>query len=77
MERKRRREVSPNYDLGALAMRFRGTRDEVARREIAQDYERAVMQLINGGKWREIPALEDQLPDEWMPEAFFEYWQLR
>jgi hypothetical protein len=60
--------------LGALAMRFRRTRDEAARREIADEYAREVRRLIESGVWAEAPAFEDQLPDEWMPEAFFAYW---
>jgi hypothetical protein len=58
-------------------MQFRGTRDEAERASIAQAYAQAVAELIAGKKWRLIQLLEDQLPDEWMPEAFFEYWSLR
>jgi len=68
--------VSPAKQLGILAMQFRGTRDEAERTSIAQAYSRAVAELIAGKKWRRIPPLEDQLPDEWMPENFFEYWSL-
>jgi hypothetical protein len=32
--------------LGALAMRFRGTRDETARRAIATEYAQEVQRLI-------------------------------
>ena len=60
--------------LGALAMRFRRTRDEAARRAIATEYAREVQRLIETGDWSEAPAFEDQLPLEWMPEAFFAYW---
>ena len=60
--------------LGVLAMRFRRTRDEAARRAIAAEYAREVQRLIETGSWAEAPAFEDQLPDEWMPEAFFAYW---
>jgi len=28
-------------------------------------------------KWKRIPTLEDQLPDEWMPEQFFRFWYLQ
>jgi hypothetical protein len=55
-------------------MRFRRTRDEAARRAIAAEYAREVQRLIETGNWAEAPAFEDQLPDEWMPEAFFAYW---
>ena len=60
--------------LGALAMRFRRTRDEAARRAIATEYAREVQRLIETGDWSEAPAFEDQLPHEWMPEAIFSYW---
>ena len=29
---------------------------------------------IEMGNWTEAPAFEDQLPDEWLPKAFFAYW---
>ena len=63
-----------SHQLGVLAMRFRRTRDEAARRAIAVEYAREVQRLIETGTWSEAPAFEDQLPDEWMPEAFFAYW---
>jgi hypothetical protein len=60
--------------LGVLALRFRRTRAEAARRAIAAEYSREVQRLIETGTWSVAPAFEDQLPDEWMPEAFFAYW---
>lgn len=60
--------------LGALAMRFRRTRDEAARRVIAAEYALVVQRLIDTGDWSEAPAFEDLLPDEWLPETFFVYW---
>jgi hypothetical protein len=60
--------------LGGLAMSFRGTRREAERREIARDYAQTVERLIRSGRWEEMPPPEDQLPDDWMPPAFFEYW---
>lgn len=63
--------------LGVLAMRFRGTRREAERRAIVMDYSETVRRLIDGGNWREMPAPEDQLPDDYMPKRFFEYWGLR
>ena len=60
--------------LGELAMKFRGTRRDADRRAIAADYSQTVEQLIQSGRWQEMPAPEDQLPDAWMPKAFFEYW---
>jgi hypothetical protein len=59
-----------------LAMAFRGTRDKTERDRIADEYAHVVGQLIESGKWGEIPPLEDQLPDERMPSAFFEHWSL-
>jgi hypothetical protein len=63
--------------LGELAMKFRGTRHEAERRAIAADYSQTVERLIRSGTWREMPAPEDQLPDDWMPTAFFDYWSDR
>jgi len=72
-----KKPVSPAQQLGILAMQFRGTEDEAERHSIAQAYAQAVDQLIAGKKWRLLPPLEDQLPDEWMPETFFAHWSLR
>ena len=63
-----------SHQLGVLATRFRRTRDGAARRAIATEYAREVQRLIETGNWAEAPAFEDQLPDEWMAEAFFAYW---
>jgi len=63
-----------SHRLGVLAMQFRRTRDETARGAIAADYAREVQRLIETGDWTEAPAFEDQLPMEWMPQAFFAYW---
>jgi hypothetical protein len=60
--------------LGGLAMKFRGTRRDVERRDIAKDYSETVDRLIHSGRWHYMPPLEDQLPDDWMPSAFFTYW---
>lgn len=60
--------------LGELAMRFRGTRNVKERQTIADDYADTVKRLIHSRAWREIPGPEDQLPDQWMPDTFFEYW---
>jgi hypothetical protein len=66
--------VQDEARLGTLSMRFRGTRRDSERRDIAKDYSQTVVRLIVGGKWHEMPPPEDQLPDTWMPEEFFEYW---
>jgi hypothetical protein len=63
--------------LGALAMQFRGTKSKATRRSIAKDYGQIVERLIRSGNWRDMPAPEDQLPDEFMPSSFFEYWLRR
>jgi hypothetical protein len=60
--------------LGILAMKFRGTRDAAQRRVIAGQYADTVRKLIKSGKWTEMPAPEDQLPDDDMPKEFFEFW---
>lgn len=58
--------------LGQLAMSFRGTRRDDERRAIANEYFQAVERLIQSGNWQEVPSLEDQLPDDWMPQAFYD-----
>jgi hypothetical protein len=60
--------------LGVLALQFRGTRRDAERRAIARDYSQTVERLIRSGGWHEMPSSEDQLPDDWMPQAFFDYW---
>jgi hypothetical protein len=75
MEPGRNPRIPLERRLRILAREFRGTKNE--RVTIAQIYAEAVVQLINGKKWKNIPALEDQLPDEWMPEQFFTYWSLQ
>jgi hypothetical protein len=62
--------------LGLLAMQFRSTRDESERDQVAKVYEHVVDQLIASGKWEEMPAFEDMLPDERMPKAFFTFWSI-
>jgi hypothetical protein len=66
--------ITDEERLGALAMQFRGTRGESERQDIAREYRRTVHRLIQGGHWCEMPAPEDQLPDDWMPREFFDYW---
>jgi hypothetical protein len=64
----------PARQLGALAMRFRRTRDEAVGRAIAAEYAWEVQRLIDTEDWSQALAFEDNLSDEWMPEAFFAYW---
>lgn len=61
-------------ELSRLAMRFRHDRDESVRREVAAEYAKVVDRLIASGTWNEIPSPEDQLPDDYMPKAFDDYW---
>jgi len=60
--------------LGLLAMQYRGTREPVERSRICFEYATVVNQLIASKMWNEAPPLEDQLPVEDMPDAFWEYW---
>src|SRR4051812_24004314 len=57
--------------LGGLAMRFRSTQSSVERRDVAREYTQTVTRLIRSGSWLEMPAPEDQLPDDWMPKEFW------
>lgn len=61
--------------LAELAAQFRAMCDEPARRRIADDYARTVEKLIDSRAWHESPPPEHQLPDERMPQAFFDYWR--
>lgn len=63
--------------LGVLAMMFRGTRCDAERRDIAREYSQTVERLIKSSSWHEMPSPEDQLPDDWMPKTFFDYWLRR
>ncbi len=65
---------SDEAHLGELAMKFRGTRDDSERQSIAAEYASTVERLINSGAWDEMPPPEDQLPDDFMPKEFFDYW---
>jgi hypothetical protein len=76
MKRSPKPEIPPETKLGLLAMQFRGTRDAPVRDEVTADYERVVNDLIASGQWEEMPASEDMLPDERMPEAFYKFWSI-
>jgi hypothetical protein len=60
--------------LGRLAMRYRRVQNRTDRIQIAKDYAETVNRLIQSGVWHNAPRPEDQLPDDDMPKAFFEYW---
>lgn len=72
--------------LGYIAMSFRGAcknhRDKKiilcgeAINSYEEDYAKAVNRLIKSGQWDEAPSPEDQLPNDMMPKAFFDYWNL-
>ena len=62
--------------LGLLAMRFRGARDDFERDKVAAEYRCIVDELIKRGEWEEMPSFEDMLPDEQMPKAFFKFWSI-
>jgi hypothetical protein len=70
----RARGLNDEELLGELAMSFRGTRDSAKRNAIAQEYAETVLRLIHSGTWTEMPAPEDQLPDEHMPVQFWKFW---
>jgi hypothetical protein len=74
--RSRQKKIPLPTQLGLLAMRFRSTRDETERAGVAAAYGRIVVELIESGKWKEMPAFEDMLPDEWMPDVFFTFWSI-
>jgi hypothetical protein len=60
-------------DLGTLAFKFRGTRDENLRRDIAFWYGKIMEQLQRQGG-AEFPGPEDLLPDEYMPKDWWKHW---
>ncbi len=74
MKRARQNQIPPETMLGIQAMRFRGTRDEGERDAITQEYTALVTRLIQSGEWKVMPTFENQLPDERLPRAFFDYW---
>jgi hypothetical protein len=76
MRQSRQPKIPLETQLGLLAMRFRSTRDESERDKVAAQYAQVVDKLIASRKWREMPAFEDMLPDEWMPKAFFKFWSI-
>ncbi len=76
MKRARQKQIPPETMLGILAMRFRSTRDEGERDAITQEYAAVVTRLIESGKWKTMPTFENQLPDERLPRAFFDFWEI-
>jgi len=57
-----------------LVSQFHHARSDEERRLIANEYACLVFQLIESGSWDQAPSWENWLPDEWMPQAFFDYW---
>lgn len=76
MKRARQSRMPLETQLGLLAMRFRGTRDEAERNAVTEEYAQVVERLISSGKWKEMPSFEDMLPDERLPLAFFVHWEI-
>jgi hypothetical protein len=74
MRQSRQPGMPPETQLGLLAMKFRGTRDESERDKVTAAYERVVNELIASKQWDEMPTFEDMLPDERMPKSFFDHW---
>jgi len=63
--------------LGQLAFQFRGAkRDEKKRRKIVKKYEVAMKKLFKIG-WSGEPDVESQLPDEYMPQVYKDFWTER
>jgi hypothetical protein len=63
-------------ELGRLACLFRGNRDLIHRQQVAGEYADVVRKLIVSGTWDECPSFEDQLPNIYMPDEFFQYWRI-
>ena len=76
MGQSQQAKIPLETQLGLLAMRFRSTRDESERDQVAAEYKHVVDRLIASRKWEEMPAFEDMLPDERMPKAFFDFWSI-
>jgi hypothetical protein len=76
MKPSRQPKIPLGTQLGLLAMRFRSTRDESERDKVAAHYAHVVDRLIASRKWKEMPAFEGMLPDEWMPKTFFKCWSI-
>jgi hypothetical protein len=76
MKRAKEKPIPLETMLGILAMRFRGTPDEEKRDAITREYAAVVARLIESGKWKVMPTFENQLPDERLPRAFFDYWDI-
>lgn len=68
--------LSLEDQLGFLAMRFRGNKDEAARDAAVAEYAHTVRKLIESGTWKEMPTFEDMLPSDRMPESFYIFWSL-
>jgi hypothetical protein len=64
-------------ELGTLAETFRTTTDNKAKQEIADFYRKRVCWLVESTKWDEMPPHENQLPQNWMPFEFYDYWESR
>jgi hypothetical protein len=64
-------------ELGTLAETFRTATDSKTKQEIADIYQKRVIWLVQSTKWDEMPPHENQLPQNWMPFEFYDYWESR
>lgn len=68
------RPMEDSARLGWLAFRFRGAHYEIERRDIADDYAETVERLIASRSWIDHPGPDEELPEDWMPDAYAAYW---
>jgi len=75
IHRKVDEEVLDHEDmeyLEELAFRFRGNGEP--RDYLVREYSKTVERMIRRGTWKDCPGPESQLPDEFMPRTFREFW---
>lgn len=61
--------------LGRLADRFRHAKSKREKTAIAKVYAMAVKDLIIEGGWTDVPTPADELPAEYMPPEYADYWE--
>jgi hypothetical protein len=61
--------------LSRLAMRYRNreNRNDASRAAIAAEYAVVLERIIANEDWDSMPAFEDQLAAEHMPQAYWDY----
>jgi len=63
-------------ELANIAMAFRGApQDSEERDSIAERYRSIMEQIFVYEDWCGEPEVESQLPDEYMPDVYKEYWK--